>query len=145
MLAWEKNNMDLKERIRALAIEELSKSDLRFSISNKSDKKVIQDLVSSEVLSRADIDSALETAIIKRAVRDYIFLFHAQQDESRRIYPDHDVNPQFLAYAIKNKKLPLGVYPDKIKFDQGETAYTFAEIYCPEDLIGNLRKELFSL
>lgn len=137
--------MTLKDKLKNAVIEDLSKSEtLLFDTYISFNSHLFRALVSEGVLTSSDIDYALDAAIHLRALKDYKHLFISQKTSSRPSYPDHDIEPSFLAYAIKQGKLLTPTELELIKFDHNEDAASFAEKYCPPNFVENLRNKLLS-
>ena len=132
--------MGLTEKIKEALLKDISNSEILLHNYDAQERDFVRHLLASGVLKESEIDSALESAVISRAAKDYDFLVNS----GRKLYPDHDVMPEYLAYAIKHLKLPPNSDANKIKFDHGETPETFAKLYCPDNLLANLRNELLN-
>lgn len=137
--------MSLTDQIKQVIIANIASKDVRLCIPYSGpERQIISGLLESGVLKESEIDSALEAAVIYRATKDCAFLVDAQKSRSEQIYPDHSITPEFLAYAIKNNKLSNYSGVSKIKFDHGENPTSFAENYCPPNLLAELREKLFN-
>lgn len=135
--------MSLTDKIKESIIHDLSHKELRmFSSYNEFERQVVKGLLDAGSLTESELDSALETAVVSRAEQDCKYLLDAQK-KSENVYPDHAVMPEFLAYAIQNNKV-RGSWTSVLRFDHGQNALSFAERYCPENLISKLRQRLFN-
>ena len=132
--------MDLKDKIRDVLIEKIKRIDINMLSFYEEDKEIIKNLYKLQVIEDKQIESALEIAVFNQARKDYELMI---KKRDYIIWADHIGSPKCLAYALE-KNIFLGDEINKIPFDHGEDADKFIGIYGEEDLLKNLRKEIFN-
>lgn len=135
--------MDLTDKVKGVVLEDISKRAIISCSYDENSRNFVKYLLSSGILKDTEIDSLIEGTVISEAVKGYNKLLH-NQSRGLTCYPDHDIMPEYLAYAIKNNKLPANLDMNQIKFDHGETPDSFAKQYCPDNLIVKLRENLLN-
>lgn len=82
------------------------------------EEKYLNFCLDNEIVSKGELEGAVDVRIRQLGRESY------EGHVNARMPPDHTVSPQALAFAIRNGALSEGE-TSRIKFDHGETQYTF--------------------
>src|SRR3989338_6952136 len=127
----------LVEYLRESAIKRLKDySPIDYACPSSVEAEIFRDLRKRGIIRDSDMDDALKESVTNIARKSYNQILMGYP-------PDHAGMPEYLAYAIKNKVLSKAEI-DKIKFDHGENAETFVQIYGKEDLISWLSERVLN-
>lgn len=135
--------MSLEKQIRDIAVQEIENLSLdSLYIGVSMDHQILTSLRDLEVISNEDIETALGTAVLLEAKKDFEYLLITPSHSKQRTADSLGHN-EFLAYALSRSFFSLEE-TDKIPFDNGQNATTYIMKYSHENLLSELREKLLN-
>lgn len=130
--------MSLDEKLKQVVLEDIKEVNLLlFDSYSSQNSSYIKALYDQGVVDNSSLTSALETAVLKQARRDYTTMISST---TYTIYADHIGRPDCFAYALKKGEFSQGEIK-KIPFD-GESVISYIHQYEKKYLIDELKKQL---
>lgn len=131
--------MSLEISLRLAALGELEDSLLNLLLfKSPKNTRVLSYLRENEILDDDSLDKSLEEGVINVAKTSYSLVFY------HGIRPDHLARPEFFVYAIQKKTFSEKEL-EKVQFDHGDNLETFCKRYKKDNLLEDLKAELFNV
>lgn len=132
------NFMSLKDKLKEVALSEISEIDLNMLFFYaKVNKDIFCFLSKQGIIRDEEIEGALEKGVLRKAKEDYKRVIR----KNCRNYPENIYRPEFLAYGLV-KTIFSSEEIERISFDKD--VEQFCKEYGDKNLLSRLREELLN-
>ena len=129
--------MNLEKQIKETVLAQIHALDVyNFDDYARENQKILRVLHEYEILDDASLESALDKFALNQARRNYELTLR-----SKTTTPNHVMEPQFLAYAIR-KNVFSGDEMNNSRFREAKYLNDFLNLYKTDDFLANLQHRL---